>query len=153
MAEEFDIYDVTVKYLDSLTNSDLYDLGRELNQAHDRNCTWAWRMEVSEEMWMRAESALCAHTPDAILRAMEWAQSVKGFDWLDEDGDPVTEDELLERARYNIGEMADIIIGDSWEGVPDTYMVIDSDELLAEWQKTTEWQEEYGDYDGEEDEQ
>ena len=147
MAEELDIYDVTKNYLESLCDDDLLALGIELNQAHDRDCTWAFRMEVSEEMYMRAETALCNRTVQSILDAMEWAQRVKGCDYLDEDGYPVTDEDMLERARDNIEELADLVSSScsSWDGTPDVYMAIDTDELLAEWQKTSEWQEEYGD--------
>lgn len=146
MQNEMDIYEATQKYLDSLADDDLLALGVELNRAHDRDCTWAFRYEVSEEMYMRAESAMYERSIDAILDAMKWAQDVKGFDYLDEDGDPVTDDDMLERARDNIDEMADIITNNIsvYDGTPDVYMAIDSDELLAEWQKTSEWQEEYG---------
>ena len=146
MQNEMDIYEATQKYLDSLADSDLLALGEELNRAHDRDCTWAFRYEVSEEMHMRAESAAYEHSERAVLDAMEWAQSVKGFDYLDEDGDPVTDDDMLERALDNIDEMADIIAHNInvWNGTPEVYMAIDTDELLAEWQKTSEWQEEYG---------
>lgn len=152
MTNELDIYDVTKKYLESLYDNDLLALGIELNRAHDRDCTWAVRYEVSEEMWMHAESALYKGDVRAILDAMEWAQRVKGCDYLDEYGDPVTDADMLERARDNIDELADLVSSScsSYDGTPDVYMAIDTDELLSEWQKTREWQEEYGDYDEEE---
>ena len=150
MAEEYGIYEATKKYLDSLADDDLLDLGLEINRQHDRSCTWAWTMDVSEEMYMRAESAAYERSTRAVLEAMEWAQSVKGYDLIDEDGDPVSRDDLLERARDNIDELADCVVDDiDWNGTPEVYMAIDTDELLAEWQKTSEWQEEYGEEEDE----
>lgn len=143
------MYDAIKKFLDEQADSDLLALGVEMNRNHDRDCTWAWRMELSEEMYMRAESAMCAHTVQAIIDAMEWAQDVKGCDYLDEDGDPVTEEDMLVRARYNLDEMSDVIYNGIYDGIPETYMAIDTDELLERLKETDEWQEEYGDEEDE----
>lgn len=142
--DELTIFDAAKEYLETLHDDDLLELGIELNRHNDRVCTWAFRYEVSEEMFMKAESALHENDVRAVLNAMEWAQTVKDYKWLDEWGNPVTESEMLECARDNIDELADCVT-DSLDrmGVPDVYLAIDDDELLEWLKKSPEWHEEY----------
>ena len=145
--DELTIFEAAKKYLESLYDNDLLELGEELNRAHDRDCTWAVRYEVSDFMYMKAESALCNGGVRSVLEAMEWAQEVKGYEWLDYDGDPVTEKDMLEMARDSIDELA-VLVTDSldYEGKPDVYMSIDDEELLMWLMKSPEWHEEYDEY-------
>jgi hypothetical protein len=139
-----DMFDATKAFLETLPLDDLLDLGTEINQHNDRECDWAWRMDIGEEMYCKAESALYEGSADAILKAMEWAQSVKGYEFIDIDGDPCDRDDLLERAKDNIDDLADNLVGSvDHMGNPDTYYAIDGDELLEYLKQSKEWQDEY----------
>lgn len=138
------IYETIEAYLESLPDSDLFELGQEMNRDHDYDCDWAWRMSMDEYLRDRAESV--AGDTAAVIDLIEWVRNNADEPWIDYKGDSVDDEYFLMLARDGIPEMASVLkesIG-GWRGVIDTYMAIDTNELQQLIEETDEWQREYG---------
>lgn len=142
-------------YLTTLSDDELLCIGMEMNNDHDSDCDWAWRISIDEEFYSRAESALYDRSVKSIVKAMKWAQKAIDCDYVDWDGNFATEADFLERARDNVSEIASVIANDLSDycgGRPYTsYRDLDEDELMEALRKSDEWQEEYGENEDEED--
>lgn len=138
------IYDAIETYLESLPDSDLFELGQEMNRDHDYDCDWAWRMNMDEYLRNRAESV--AGDAADVIDLIEWVRNNADMSWVDREGDPVSDLYFLMLARDNIPEMASVLEEsvNGWNGIIDTYMAIDTNELQKLIEKTDEWQENYG---------
>ena len=141
------IYETIKQWLKEQYDSDLLDFAREFDNYEE--FTWAYKMNIDEYIWEEA-SSVCGDT-EAIVGLVNWARKVSNVEWLDFEGRPYDEDEVLtDIKKYYIDELVGKVLdGIDYSGVPDIYDSIDTDELYELLQKCPEWVEQYGDEDDE----
>ena len=124
---------------------DLLDFAREFDNTEEFE--WAYKIPTGEYLWREVESV--NYDADSIMSLILWARKLGDAEYLDLEGRPYDEDEVLaDIKRYHLSELTDMIVDCiDYRGEPEVYINIDTDELYELLKKCPEWVEKYGDED------
>jgi len=134
------------EWLKKQYDSDLLEFAQEQFDYND-HLSWSYHKPVENYLFERLETFWGCSIEDA-QGILEEALDAKRGTEIGWEGDEWDEDEVLKDIkRYYLDELVDEIEDGMYNGTPDVYRSLDTDELVDMLAKCPEWDDEYGDRD------